>query len=249
MKFLPLVGLGLAAFAAGVVDAIGGGGGLITLPALLAAGFPPHLALGTNKGQSVFGSGSALRTYYRSGLIQGTWAKWTFPLGLIGSWIGAALVSVLAPSVLRPVVIAGLIVVGLVMMLRPSVASPRAAVSTRWPVLSVSVIAFVIAAYDGFFGPGTGLFLIAAFVWWMGSSPLAASADAKVVNFASNLAAVAYFGWKGFILWPVALVMGVGQFAGGQLGARLAIRRGDTLVRGAMVVVVVLLAAKLIWER
>src|SRR4051812_17073694 len=98
-----LVYLLAAAFVAGVIDAIGGGGGLITVPALLAAGLPPHLALGTNKGQSVFGSGASLLRFARAGLVHGPRARVAFPLGFLGSLLGVQLALHLAPSTLRPV--------------------------------------------------------------------------------------------------------------------------------------------------
>jgi uncharacterized membrane protein YfcA len=108
----------------------------------------------------------------------------------------------------------------------------------------VALVGLAIGAYDGFFGPGTGTFLIVAFVGLLGDGPTRASAAAKVVNFASNLAALGLFAWRGLVLWPVALPMAAGQLAGGWLGAHLAIRRGDALVRRVAVLVALALAAK-----
>ena len=109
-------------------------------------------------------------------------------------------------------------------------------------------IALIIGAYDGFFGPGTGTFLIVAFAAWLGDDLTRASADAKVVNFASNLAAMALFSYRGVILWGLALPMAVAQLLGAACGAHLAIRRGDTLVRRVVVVVALALAIKLALE-
>ncbi len=235
--------LSLAALAAGVVDAIAGGGGLVTVPALLAAGLPPALALGTNKGQSVFGSGAALLRFARAGLVDRRMARITFPAGLAGSLGGAALVLLVPAGALRPVVLVLLVVVAAVLALRPAAPAPRA--PGHHPAWIAGAIALVIGAYDGFFGPGTGTFLIFAFVVFLGARMQQASADAKVVNFASNLAAVALFASRGVVVWPVALPMAVGQFAGGTLGAHLAVRGGDRLVRWAVLLVVAALVVKL----
>ncbi len=234
----------VAAFVAGTVDAIAGGGGLVTVPALLAAGLPPAAALGTNKGQSVFGSGAALLRYARAGLVDGRVARVTFPAGFVGSLCGAALVLLVPPALLRPVVLALLVVVAVVLALRPAApAAPRSGAHRALPV--AAAIALVIGAYDGFFGPGTGTFLIFAFVVFFGAGMREASADAKVVNFASNLAAVALFSSRGLVLWNVALPMAAGQFAGGLAGAHLAVRGGDRLVRWVVVLVVIALVVKL----
>jgi len=234
----------LASFVAGTVDAIAGGGGLITLPALLAAGLPPALALGTNKGQSVFGSGAALLRYARAGLVDGRVARVTFPAGLVGSLGGAALVLLVPPAALRPVVLVLLVVVAAVLAFRP--AAPSAPRPSAHRSLGVAAaIALVIGAYDGFFGPGTGTFLIFAFVLFFGAGMREASADAKVVNFASNLAAVVLFASRDLVAWRVALPMAAGQFAGGLAGAHLAVRGGDRVVRWVVLVVVFALVVKL----
>lgn len=237
-----------AALVAGVVDAIAGGGGLLTLPALLAAGVPPHLALGTNKGQSVFGSGMSLWRYARGGLVDGAQARVTFPLGLLGSLAGARLVLWVSPERLKPVVLALLVAVAAFLALRRPPAPGSAASRVARPLLAAAVVALAIGAYDGFFGPGTGTFLIVAFVALLGQGLPAASANAKVVNFASNLAAVALFARAGVVLWSVALPMALAQATGGYLGAHLAIREGERLVRPVVLGVVLALVAKLLHD-
>ncbi len=234
----------MASFVAGTVDAIAGGGGLLTLPALLAAGLPPGLALGTNKGQSVFGSGAALLRFARAGLVDGRVARVTFPAGLLGSLAGAALVLLVPPTALRPIVLGLLVVVAVVLAVRPAAPpAPRPGVHRSLAV--AAAIAGVVGAYDGFFGPGTGTFLIFGFVIFFGAGMREASADAKVVNFASNLAAVVLFASRGMVAWSVALPMAAGQFAGGLAGAHLAVRNGDRLVRWVVVGVVMVLVVKL----
>jgi hypothetical protein len=238
--------LSLASLLAGVVDAIAGGGGLLTVPALLAAGLPADLALGTNKGQAVFGSGAALLRFARAGLVDGRMARVTFPAGFLGSLAGAALVLFVPPTVLRPVVLVLLVVVAVVLALRPAAPVPHAGATARArPLRVAAAIAAVVGAYDGFFGPGTGTFLIFGFVVFLGLRMQEASADAKVVNFASNLAAMLLFATRGLVIWSVALPMAAGQFAGATLGAHLAVRGGDRLVRWAVLAVVAALAVKL----
>lgn len=237
------------ALAAGTVDAIGGGGGLLTVPALLAAGLPPHLALGTNKGQSVFGSFTSMVRFLRLGVLDGRRARWALPLGLAGSACGAALLLALDPGVLRPVVLAMLVGAAVVVALRPKLPArdgeaPPAALP-RWRWVAAGAASFVIAVYDGFFGPGTGTFLIVTFALLLGDSLVRASASAKLVNFASNLAAVALFASRGTVLWSVALPMAVGQLAGGYLGAHLTVKGGEKVVRRAVLLVVGALLVKL----
>jgi uncharacterized protein len=239
-----VVVLAVAAFGAGTVDAIAGGGGLITVPALLAAGLPPQIALGTNKGQSVWGSGAAMVAFWRAGRIDRAQARFTFPLGLVGSLAGATLVLGISKDALRPVVIGMLIGAAVLLVIKKP--SRDADAPTR-PAIA-AVLALVIGAYDGFFGPGTGTFLIVGFVALCGRSLVSASADAKVVNFGSNLAAVLVFARDGAVVWEVALPMAVGQLLGGVIGARLAMRGGARVVRIVVLVVSGALIAKLAWD-
>jgi len=244
LSLLQLAILITAAFLAGVVDAIAGGGGLITVPALLAAGLPPHVALGTNKGQSVFGAAAALANFARAGLVERRLAVATFPAGLLGSFAGAGLVLLVRPEILRPAVLVLLVAVALFLAFRPRVARAAPPPPRRAAILA-TLLALCVGAYDGFFGPGTGTFLIVGFVGLLGMEMARASANAKVINFASNLAAVILFAAQGLILWQVALPMAAAQFAGGVAGSQLAVRGGDGLVRRVVLLVVLVLAVKL----
>jgi uncharacterized protein len=238
------------ALVAGTVDAIAGGGGLLTVPALLAAGLPPHLALGTNKGQSVFGSFAALARFTHAGLVDRPRARVTFPAGLAGAFLGAALVLVVPPATLRPIILVLLAAAALFIGLRPAPvpAADAAPIRARARPAVAGLVALAIGAYDGFFGPGTGTFLIVAFVGLLGDGMARASASAKVVNFASNLAAVVLFASRGIVVWKIAVPMAAAQLAGGWFGAHLAVRRGDALVRKVVVAVALALAAKLAWD-
>lgn len=244
--------LAVAGFVAGLVDSVAGGGGLIGLPALLVAGLPPTAALATNKGQSVWGSGAALLSYARAGLVRADRAKVTFPAGLVGASGGVLLLLAFAsrrPDALKPLVLGLLVVVAAVLAFRPNVTA-RPATTGRTPVrfVAAAVIACVLGAYDGFFGPGTGTFLILAYILVLHETALHASAQAKVVNFASNLASFALYASQGLIVWKAALPMAAGQMLGATLGARFTVRRGDVLVRRVVLVVVVATCAKLAYD-
>jgi len=238
-----IVLLSLASLGAGTVDAIAGGGGLITLPALLAAGLPAHQALATNKGQSVWGSGAALAAFWRAGRVDRDQATFAFPLGLVGSLVGATIVTAIDKDALRPIVIAMLVGAALVLVVKKP-ARDEDAPQARWWI--AAALALVIGAYDGFFGPGTGTFLIVGFVALCGRSLVHASADAKVVNFASNVAAVLVFSRGGYIVWALALPMAIGQLLGGVIGAQLAMKGGERIVRGVVLAVSGALIVKLL---
>lgn len=235
--------LALTAFVAGLVDAVAGGGGLFTVPALLAVGLPPSVALATNKGQAAPGAVTSFITFFRRGGIDRKRAPLGFALGFLGSLLGARLLLAMRPEPLRPIVIALLLFALSVMLLRSRI-HPRAKPLSR-PRLALIVVALGLGAYDGFFGPGTGSLLIVAFVTFFGDSPLYASGNAKVVNLASNLAAFTLFAVRGAILWKLSVPMAAANIIGARLGARLALRQGDAFVRVVVVVVVLSVVAKL----
>ncbi len=241
MSLGTLAFLCLAAFGAGFVNAIAGGGGLVSLPALLGTGLPPHLALGTNKGQAVFGEASAAWTYWRRGQMDRSRIPVGFAAGFVGSVAGAALQLMVPPGPLEPICLVLLIAAAGVTFLPKSLAPRRRTAPTG---VFLAGFAFLIGAYDGFFGPGTGTLLLVGFVWFFGDDPLSASANAKVVNLASNLAAFLSFAVKGTILFRLALPMAAANMAGSVLGARLAHRLGARFVRGVTVVVVLALIVR-----
>ena len=241
MPTLTIALLALTSLAAGTVDAIAGGGGLLTVPALMAAGLPPHLVLATNKGQAVWGSGSAMIAFWRAGRVDRRQAVYAFPLAAIGSLAGTRLVLAISPAALPPIVIALLIGAAVLMFVRP----PVREVDVDARAWAAGALALAIGAYDGFFGPGTGTFLIVGFVALCGRSLVHASADAKVVNFASNLAAVVLFAHSGKIVWELALPMALGQVCGGVIGAHLTLRGGARIVRVMVVLVSGALIVKL----
>jgi uncharacterized membrane protein YfcA len=238
----------LAAFGAGLVDAIAGGGGLITVPALLAAGLDPRVALATNKGQAVFGSSASFFRFLRHGQIDRGRAPWSFVAAALGSVLGARLMMLLDPALLRPLVLVLLLVAsGLAFVRKPEAAS-RAWWVERAPRLAAMAVALLLGAYDGFFGPGTGTFLLLAYAYAFGDDLVSASGNAKVANFASNLAAFVAFALSGAIRWEIALPMGAAQVAGAWVGTELAVKRGAGLVRGVAVAISLALAARVLWQ-
>lgn len=247
-----LSGLAIAALAgvatcAGFIDAIAGGGGLLTVPALLSANLPPHVVFGTNKGASVFGSGAALWRYWRARLVDVRQVPRLLALGFAGSLAGAALLLLVEPKVLKPLVLVLLVAAGVVVtVVRPG--EGREPPGDRVARRRAALLALGIGAYDGFFGPGTGTFLIVGFVTLLGASLPSATANAKVVNFASNAAAIVVLATRGVVLWKVSLPMALGQFVGGALGAQVAVKGGARLIRGVVLAVVVSLVAKLGYE-
>lgn len=248
---LTLVGLCGAALAAGFVDAIAGGGGVLSVPALLAAGLPPHLALGTNKAQSVVGTLAALTRFARAGLVDRRRAAPAFLAALAGALLGTRLVLWMDPQLLKPVAVALLVVVAIWLTVRRDVGGPPApseqTAPTR-PRVRSAVIGLGLGVYDGFFGPGTGTFLVVLNARLLRDPLDRASANAKVANAASNLGALLLFVIHGAVLWQVALPMAVAQAVGGWLGSHVAIRGGAPLVRRVVLIVVLALAARLLHD-
>lgn len=237
----------LTAFAAGFVDSIAGGGGLMTIPALLACGLPPQLALGTNKLQASFGSGSATWHYAQAGAVALRDCRRGFLITLGGAAAGAWLVQQVDPSFLRRAIPILLIGVAVYMLVRPTVGDqdvhPR--MPRGWFDL---VFGLGIGFYDGFFGPGTGTFWAMAYVLGLGFHLTRATAHTKVMNFASNLSSLVVFILGGHVLFLLGVLMGVGQLYGARLGSRMVIRRGAGFIRPIFLAVAVTLALKVLWD-
>lgn len=243
-----IVFLVLAAFAAGMIDAIAGGGGLITVPALLAAGLDPRFALATNKGQAVFGSSASFVRFIRHGRIDRQRALVSFAPAMIGSLLGARMVLNFDPARLRPVVLVLLLLAAVFALFRRSGEPTRASWVDAAPRFAAVLVAFALGGYDGFFGPGTGTFLLLIYAYAFGDELVDASGNAKVANFASNLAAFTAFALSGAIRWDLALPMGAAQICGAYVGTELAVKRGAGLIRVMGVVISLALAARVAWQ-
>ena len=235
-----------AGAAAGFTDAIAGGGGLIALPALLAAGVPPHQALATNKLQASFGTFTSALNYARVGLMP----KRHLLMGVIataaGALAGALLVRQLAADFLRPLVIIMLALMFLYMLLAPQARLGEG--KQRLPPLAFYPLAgMALGFYDGFFGPGTGSFWIMALLLLAGFGLKPATAQAKVFNFTSNVTALALFAASGLVIWSYGLVMGAGQVVGAFAGSTLVHRRHARFVRLFFLLAVGATILRLLW--
>ena len=243
---IELLLLAAAALVAGFVDAVAGGGGLIQVPALLAAlpGESPAILFGTNKGASVFGSLNAAWRYGRQ--IAVPWREVVLPAtlaALLFAYLGAATVSFLPKTLLKPLVLALLLAVLIYTWFKPDFGRIHGSMPPR-PLAPALAVGGLIGFYDGFFGPGTGSFLIFAFVRFFGLDFLRASACAKVVNVATNVAALSFFIPHGQILWTLSVVMAAFNVIGSSLGSRLALKHGAGFVRGMFLFVTAALVFK-----
>ena len=233
-----------AAFIAGMIDAIAGGGGLITIPALLAAGVPPVAALATNKLQSTFGTAGAVIAFARRGRIDFR----RFALPALAAFIGSALGAFVLTRV-DPGFLAALLPILLVAMAFYFVFAPKMTDEDRHSRAGsglLFVVAMAIGAYDGFFGPGTGAFITTALVAVFGLGLIRAVAHAKLLNLASNLSALAVLVAGGHVLWVTGLAMAVASVAGGQVGVYAAVRFGAGIARILLIVMSFALTAKLL---
>ncbi len=237
----------LAAFVAGFVDSIAGGGGLIAMPMLLIAGATPLEALATNKLQGAFGAGTATVAYARAGHVR---LKDQFGMAAVSALAAAAgaLVAKSMPAdalrIIMPVI---LVAVAAFFALKPGL-SDRDRVQRLSPALFTFTSVPLIAAYDGFFGPGTGSFFMLAFVMLAGFGMLKATAHTKMLNFASNIGSLAIFIPSGAMRWGVGLAMRLAQGAGATLGAKMAMKIGARLIKPLIVTVSVAMALRLLWQ-
>jgi uncharacterized protein len=240
-----LAGVGLIA---GFVDAIAGGGGLITIPVLVSVGLPPVAAFATNKLQSIVGTVIAATTYWRRGFIDLRAMLLPMALGLAGGFGGAFAVKQIDTTVLDFLVPVALIAIAAYFTFAPRLtdADSHARLDAR---LFVPMMAGVVGFYDGLFGPGTGSFLTMGFVALFGYGVTRAAGNTKAVNLMTNLGALILFMPAGDVVLPIAAVMIAGQVVGGYIGARTGIRFGARLIRPLVVIVSVLLALRLLLFR
>ncbi len=239
--------LAIAAALAGFIDAVAGGGGLIQVPSLFAA-LPeasPGMVFGTNKISSIFGTGNAAWRYARRIALPWHVALAAALAAFVFSFLGAAAVVWLPKAVVRPMVLVLLVAVIVYTLIKPDfgkIASeqPDAATGRQRALWMGAGLGF----YDGFFGPGTGSFMIFVFIRWFGMDFLHATSAAKVVNFSTNAAALAYFIPTGNVLWVLGLTMAVCNILGAQLGSRMALRHGSEFVRWVFLAVASVLALK-----
>lgn len=235
----------LTGLAAGFVDSIAGGGGLITLPVLLSVGCSPQDALGTNKLQATFGSGSAAWHYARGGAVNLGECGTGFGAAFIGAGLGTVAVQQVSLGFLQRAIPVLLLAVAIYVFAKPDLGH-----EDRRPAMDSAMFHFVfgmgLGFYDGFFGPGTGTFWTMAYVLGLGFNLTRATAHTKVMNFASNLSSLIFFALGGRVVVEAGLVMGLGQCLGARLGSGMVLVRGTRFIRPVFLTVVVILTVKLL---
>ena len=235
---LPLV------FLAAAVDAIAGGGGLISLPAYTLAGLDYDFASGNNKFSSMFGSLMATIRYYRSGKLPVVPAAIAAAAALPGSWLGTRTAMVVGSRIMQVFMVFAIPAVGVLVLLNKKVREEnRPVLRKQYPVCSL--IGFAVGFYDGFFGPGAGTFLILLFTHLLGMDMVTASAAAKPVNLLSNIGSLATRIVAGNVLYALALPAMACSVMGGWLGAKLALTKGARFIRTVMLAVLALLTVRL----
>lgn len=230
---------------AGWVDAIAGGGGVIILPSLLMAGLPPLQALATNKLQASFGSGTATLNFLRQGQLNWRGAMLAVACTFIGAACGTHAVRWLPREALNTLI--PMLLIGLALFLLFGTRNIQVA---RSPRLSNAAFALLVGSsigfYDGFFGPGTGTFFAVAHMMLRGQSMVTATANTKLLNFTSNLAALLFFMFSGQVQWIIGLTMAVGQILGAWIGSTMVVSRGAPLIRPIMIWMSIIISIKLL---
>ncbi|MCP3774275.1 TSUP family transporter [Paenibacillus sp. MZ04-78.2] len=241
--FLVIVG-----FAAAFIDSVVGGGGLIAVPALMFTGLPTNMVLGTNKLGGTLSSLTSTVSFLFSGKINGKLVLLLFPLSFIGSALGTYTIHLVPSTFLKPMVVGLLIVILIYTLLKKNWdGSGQKVRFTFASGLATAVCAFALGFYDGFFGPGTGSFLLFLFLM-LGFDFVGASANAKVLNFASNFASLASFFWLKSVHLGYGLPMGLSMIAGSIVGSQVAIRQGSKYVKPLFIGITAILIGKQIWD-
>ncbi|MEV7191259.1 TSUP family transporter [Streptomyces sp. NPDC093510] len=244
----------LAALAAGWIDAVVGGGGLLLLPALLLGlpgGTPAAHALGTNKAVAIVGTTGAAVTYVRKTPVDVPTAVRIGLAALAGSMGGAFFAAGMSTEVLQPVIMVVLLAVAAFVILRPAFGTAPAAgpASPKRILAAIGLAGLGIGFYDGLIGPGTGTFLVLALTAVLHLDLVSASATAKIVNCCTNAGALAMFAWQGAVLWQLAGLMALFNLAGGMFGARTALKKGSGFVRVVLLTTVFGLVVKMAYEQ
>lgn len=238
----------LFGFLAAFIDSVVGGGGLITIPALLFAGLNPAAAVATNKLAGTLGSFTSTLMFYRSGYLDLRSVMKFFPLSFIGSLLGAWTVHVIDPALFKPLMLVMLIAVAIYTIMKKdwgSVSTYERLTPKR--LLIFAAVLTLIGFYDGFLGPGTGSFLMFAFLF-IGFDFLRAAGSAKLLNFGSNVSALILFMILGQVHYAIGLIMGISGIFGSIVGSRFAIKRGSGYVRILFIVVTTVLIVKNVYD-
>ena len=249
MSAATLIFLCVAGFIAAAVDSIAGGGGLISLPAIIAAGVPPHLALGTNKFASTSASLTSTIQFALSKRIDFRLVLWQLPCTALGAALGVRTVLALDERVLNVMIVVMVFAVALYTTLKKDFgATDRFKGHSRSGHAAGMAFAFALGFYDGFFGPGTGSFLIFLFIAIYGYDFVGAAANGKILNFASNAVSLSLFAIGGKVVYAAAVPMALAMVAGAWVGTHVAIKNGARVIKPIFIVIALALIAKLVWQ-
>ena len=244
---LQLLSLFVLALVAGTIDAMAGGGGLLTIPGLMATGLPPVTVLATNKFQAIFSPASAAYHFWRSGKLPILKLWKPALLSMFAAAAGAASLTFIDPGMMKKLVPFLLIGICGWLLMSDDFGKEPGAVRVKFSVLAVTLVP-LIGYYDGFFGPGTGTFFAMGMVALGGLALDQATMRAKLFNFMSNLGALIFFLFTGHIVWIIAIVMACGMVTGGAIGARLVLKHGTGLIKPLLIVTSLAMSARLLWQ-
>ncbi len=240
--------LSAVSFLAGFIDSIAGGGGLLLLPSLLLAGLPPQVALGTNKFASSMGTGVALINFILKKKVVWKIAASGIAFSLLGSFIGTKTILIFNNEIVGRIIIF-LLPLAMLITLIPQKERAKGNEPSRFDItVKIPFICLFIGFYDGFFGPGTGSFLIIAFYIFIGLGLVQSSATAKVFNLASNLGALVIFVLGGKVIFSIGIPLAVANIAGNYIGSNLAVKKGASTVKFSLLLSLTILMISLIWK-
>ena len=247
LKILTFIIVCPLVFLAGLVDAIGGGGGLISLPAYLLAGIPVHMAIATNKLSSCCGTTVTTIRFIKEKLVDFKLAIPTVVCAILGSFLGAKLSLLTNESILKIIMVPVLFVAAFFVMNKKLFHDSKGNEETSKKKVYVvsSIAAFVIGMYDGFYGPGTGTFLIIVLTVFAKLGMKQSNAQAKVINLTTNITSLVVFLFGGQVIWQLGLVAALCNMIGGYMGFLLVLSKGEKIIRPVIILVLVLLAVKI----
>lgn len=245
---ISIVFLSIISFAAGFIDSIAGGGGLLMLPSLLIAGLQPQFALGTNKFLSASGTSVAVLNFVRKKKVAFQLALSGIIFALIGGFIGSRIVLLINQQTLGKIIIFLLPIAALFTLYPKKGIKRKESLSKKDLFLKVPLICLIIGFYDGFFGPGTGSFLAISFYAIVGLGLIEATANAKIINLATNLGALISFIIAGKIIYLLAIPLALSNMAGNYLGSHIALTRGEKVIKVFLAIVLIILLITLIWK-
>lgn len=231
-NLLKLIFLCITGFIAAFVDSIAGGGGLISVPAYILAGFTPHFVLGTNKFSATCGSLFSSISFFKNGKIMLKFVKYIIPCTLLGAILGTKAVLLLSQEFLYPLVTILILFVGLYTIFKKDLGAIHSfELKSVKQVYLGMIIGFIMGFYDGFFGPGTGSFLLFAFIKFFRMDFINAQGNAKLLNFVSNITSLSVFAFSGKINFTYGIPVGIAMIFGALLGTNVAIKKGSKLIK------------------